>query len=377
MWSEVVVCGLVALVAQSVSADVVGVPDEQAILANLSQNPTDYRARLRLAALYFDERRDAAAEFAARQALADANASGDSDAVQGAKDILEALQRRRRWVFTADATIAPDTSREFLVPGEAEGDPAILVERDSGLGLEGFASLEHRVPLGEDTLLSLQAFGRGEGYEDGDFNTLDTTLLAGPAFLLGGDDILRARALYQRRWFGGQAELDAYGAELSLARSPTPRLRTFARLTLRDVDFDGETARDALAIALDGDISRFGEAGRIERVFGLVFFNDAEAASQSFWFARLGAGAYREVPGAIGVYVQPSLAVQVFDGEDPIQMEAREDTELAGLVRISKRDWRVFSAAPFISLEVSQLYSTIDRLEGTETAVQAGFTRSF
>ncbi|MEL6955265.1 MAG: surface lipoprotein assembly modifier [Pseudomonadota bacterium] len=350
---------------------------EDQLLEELSQSPDNAGARLALARLYFRENRDAAADFAARQALADAAAAGQTENVAQARDLLEALQRRRRWVFTADATIAPDTSREFLIPGETEDDPSTLLERDSGLGIEGFASLERRIPIGDDTLLSLQGFGRGEAFEEDDFNTLDVTLLAGPAFLLGGDDILRARALYQQRWFGGEAEFDAIGGEFSLAQSPTPRLRTFARLTVRDVDFDGETARDALAVSLDGDISRYGEAGRIERVFGILFYNDADAADQSFWFARLGAGAYREVPGAIGIYVEPSVAAQIFDGEDPIALEAREDTELRGLVRVSKRDWRVLSAAPFLSLEVSQLYSTIDRLEGVETAVQAGFTRSF
>ncbi|MEM1150128.1 MAG: surface lipoprotein assembly modifier [Pseudomonadota bacterium] len=377
MWRKVLVCAVAAWLAHAGAADVLISPNEDALLSDLSETPTDYRARLLLADLYFQERRDAAAEFAARQALADANAAGDAAAVDGAKSILEALQRRRRWVFTADATLAPDTSREFLLPGDMDGDPAILVERESGLGLEGFASLEHRIPVGENALLSVQAFGRGEVFEVDAFNTLDVTLLAGPAFLLGGDDILRARALYQKRWFGGDPEFDAYGGELSVAQSPTPRLRTFARLTVRDIDFDGETARDAVAVTLDGDVSRFGEAGRIERVFGLVFYNEAEADNQSFWFARIGAGAYREVPGALGIYLEPSIAVQVFDGEDPIQEAAREDVELMALARVSKRDWRVFSAAPFLSVEVRQRSSTVDRLEGTETALRAGFTRSF
>ncbi|MEL6567833.1 MAG: surface lipoprotein assembly modifier [Pseudomonadota bacterium] len=377
MWKHVFVGAVATLLGDTAQADPGAVPNEQTLLSALSDTPTDYKVRLLLADMYFTENRDAAAEFAARQALADADAAGDADIVQRAKDLLEALQRRRRWVFTADATVAPDTTREFLVPGETEDDPSTLIERQSGIGLEGFASLERRIPMGEDTLLSIQGFGRGEVFEEDDFNTLDVTLLAGPAFLLGGDDILRTRALYQRRWFGGEAEFSAFGGEVSLARSPTPRLRTFGRLTLRNIDYDGETARDAIAVSLDGDISRFGEAGRIERIFGLLFYNDAEAANQSFWFARLGAGAYREVPGAIGIYIEPSVSAQVFDGEDPVQLEAREDTEVRGLVRVSKRDWRVFSAAPFLSLEVSQLYSTIDRLEGTETSVRAGFTRSF
>ncbi|MEO0785509.1 MAG: hypothetical protein AAFY10_07395, partial [Pseudomonadota bacterium] len=146
---------------------------EDQLLEELSQSPDNAGARLALARLYFRESRDAAADFAARQALADAAAAGQTDIVAQARDLLGALQRRRRWVFTADATIAPDTSREFLISGETEDDPSTLLERDSGLGIEGFASLERRIPIGDDTLLSLQGFGRGEAFEEDDFNTLD------------------------------------------------------------------------------------------------------------------------------------------------------------------------------------------------------------
>lgn len=377
MWRQAIVSAVLAGAAFAAGANDQQELSETQLLERLAADPQDAAARYALAEIYFRDHRDAAAEFAARQAIASGARAGDEDVVEAARAILEALERRRRWVFTADATLAPDTTREFIIPGETEDDPTTLREVSSGIGADGFASLEFRTPMAENGLLSIQGVLRGAVYEDDDFNIIDATLLAGPAFLLGGDDVLRTRALVQTRSFGGEAEFTAYGAEASLARSFGARYRGFGRLTVRDVDYDTFDAADALTVSFDADVTRYGDGGGLERGFGLLFRNDAEGEAQSFWFARLGAGAYREFPGAIGVYVQPSASIQSFDGLDPVALEDREDTALSGLVRVSKRDWRIFSAAPFLSLEATQTVSTIDRFEGTETALRAGFTRSF
>ena len=146
---------------------------------------------------------------------------------------------------------------------------------------------------------------------------------------------------------------------------------------VRDVDHDTFDARDGQTFGVDADLGRFGIGGRFERVFGVGFRFDAAADEESFWFYRAGVGGFRELPLAIGLYVQPSLSYQRFDGASAADPEAREDLEAEVLFRVSKRDWRVFSAAPFVSVEVSQRESNLDRLDTTETAFQAGFTRSF
>ena len=351
--------------------------DEAVLLETLRADPGNAPARLALGRYYYDNRRDRAAEFNIRQALAGGlDETGRSEA----RDLLEGLQKRRRWIFTADAALAPEVTREIVetVDTGPDVEPTQIVrEESSGIGVIALADLEYRAPMGEDLRLSVQGFARTEAFAEDGFDTTRAILLAGPLWLTGGDNTVRARALIERQWFDGDVEFDAIGGELALQRSVTDRLRLFARLTVRDVDnnlFDG---RDGQTYAVDADLGRYGLGGRFERVFALAFRNEAEAEDQAFWFGRIGAGAYREVPFALGIYAEPSIAWQSFDGPDPIALEDREDVTASLLLRVSKRDWRVFSAAPFVSIELSNTSSTVDRFDGTDTALQAGFTRSF
>lgn len=350
---------------------------EDALLARLREDPGDGAARLALGALYYDQHRDRAAEFNLRQALA----SGLTQEQAGrARDLLAGLVRRRAFTFSADLTLAPNTSREVTsVSDGPPGEPTLVTTRreESGLGVIGVANAEYRVRLGLDTRLSLAGDVRTEDYGDDDFDDAQLTLFAGPLFLMQGDDRWWLRGLVQRRWFAGDVDFDAVGAEIALQRSLSGRLRAFTRFTFRDVDYDRFDARDGQSYGVDADLGRFGLEGRFERVFGLVYRYDAAAASERFWFLRAGAGAYRELPYAFGLYGEPSVAWQDFDGADALTGEARTDTEAGLLLRLSKRDIRVFSAAPFISVELSQIWSSVERFEASEAAAQFGFTRSF
>lgn len=372
-------CFIAALAVLALGAPAVAqmAGEEAALLETLRDDPGNASARLALGRYYYDNRRDRAAEFNIRQALA----SGLDEAGRSeARDLLEGLQKRRRWIFTADAALAPETTREIIetIDTGPDTEPTRIVrEESSGVGVIALADLEYRAPIAENLRLSVQGFARTELFAEEGFDRLRAILLAGPLWLTGGDNTVRARALIERQWFDGDVEFDAIGGEVAFQRTVTDRLRLFTRLTVRDVDYDNFDGRDGQTYAVDADLGRYGLGGRFERVFGLAFRNEAEADDQAFWFGRIGAGAYRELPFALGIYVEPSIAWQSLDGPDPIALEDREDVTASLLLRVSKRDWRVFSAAPFVSVEVSNTSSSVDRFDGTDTAVQAGFTRSF
>ncbi|MEM7767648.1 MAG: surface lipoprotein assembly modifier [Pseudomonadota bacterium] len=368
--------------AQSAGATVVPgaagpvVQDEATLLGALREDPADAGARLALGRLYYETRRDRAAEFNIRQALASGLDRGGREA---ARALLADLQRRRRWVFTADAALAPETTRVVTRTVTAgDGMPVTRSETESsGIGIEAFADLEYRAPLGEDLRISVEGFAQTEQFAEEDFGRSRLVGFAGPLFLLDGDNRWSVRGLVERSWDGGEPEFQGVGAEVSTRRTLTDRLRLFARAQYRDLDYDSFDARDGQSVGVDADLGRFGLGGRFERVFGVAFRADTMAEDQSFWFYRAGVGAFRELPYAIGVYVQPSVAFQSFDGPGGTDTDAREDVETDMLFRVSKRDWRVLSAAPFVSVEVSYRDSNIDRLDDTDTAFQAGFTRSF
>ncbi len=334
-----------------------GDPDmaERRLLERLADDPQDAMARLALGRLYLEARRDRAAVFQLRQALA-----GDlsAQAAQEARGLLEALERRRRWFATGDV---------FFV-----GD-----EEDRGFGGIGVGSLEHRVLLGEDLRLSVRGVGRAAVFEDSAENTVDLTVLAGPLWLGRGDNVTTVRALVGRRWLDGAIDVDSVGLQAEISRTFDDRVRTFTSLTARELDYANRDDLDGQLYSAFTDLIRFGRGGRFERANVSLSRFEARDEFQRYWFAQLGVGAYREVRYGFGLYAEPFVNWQDFDGLDPTDNAAREDLGLGVRARITKRDWRVASAAPFVQATTRTVNSTLSRFDRDETSVEFGFTRTF
>lgn len=346
------------------------------LLALIGERPEDGPARLEFARREFAARRDRSAAFNARQALA--TGLGEAEAAE-ARSLLAALQRRRSWIATFDAALAPQTSRsEFIDPDPDNGtsDDVVLATEQSGVGLTATGSVENRLSLGEDLRWSTLAFSRTQVFADNDFNEVFLTVLAGPLLLQEGENLIGLRALAEQRWLGGEEDFFAWGGQAFAQARIDDRLIAFGRATVRDVDdtFDGQ---DGQTYGLDGTVSRFGAKGRFERVFARAFRADLDASTQSFWFASAGAGAYRETLFGLGIFVEPRISWQRFNGFDATELRAREDWRFGTLVRTVKRDWRLFGTSPFIALDIEYLASNIDRFDTTETTIQAGLTRTF
>lgn len=346
------------------------------LLALIADQPGNGPARLEFARREFAARRDRSAAFNARQAIA--TGLGEEEAAE-ARSLLSALQRRRSWIATFDAALAPQTSRsEFVDPDPDNGtsDDAVLVSEGSGVGLTATGSVENRLALGQNLRWSTLAFNRTQVFTDRDFNEVFLTVLAGPLLLQDGENLIGLRALAEQRWLGGKEDFFAWGGQAFVQRRINDRLVAFGRATVRDVDdiFDGQ---DGQTYGIDGTVSRFGAEGRFERVFATAFRADLGISSQSFWFASAGAGAYRETLFGLGIFVEPRVAWQRFNGLDATDLRAREDWRFGTLVRTVKRDWRLFGTSPFIALDIEYLASSIDRFDTTETTIQAGLTRTF
>ena len=373
VWRLLILAGL--LTALPAHADWQSVSTAE-LLRRIDEQPADGSARLEFAHREFAARRDQSAAFNARQALA----SGlPADEAKAARELLAALQRRRRWIFNFDAALAPETTRsEFIDPDPDNDteDDIFLTTESSGVGVIGFGSVENRLAVNEDVRWSTLVFNRTALFTDSDFNEVFVTVLTGPLFLQTGEDLIGVRALVEGRWLGGERDFTAYGAQAFLQRRLSDRLTGFGRLTVRTVD-DSFDSQDGETYGLDGVLTRFGDEGRFERVFGQVFRADLEASNQSFWFASFGAGAFRETVFGLGVLVEPSVSFQSFNGVDPIELEQREDWRYGALIRTVKRDWRIFGTSPFVSVRVQRLDSSLDTFDTTEATVTAGLTRTF
>ncbi len=347
------------------------------LLERIDQRPDDGPARLELAQREFKARRDASAAFNARQALA--TGTLETEQVAAARELLAALQRRRRWIVNFDASLAPTTSRqEFFDPDPANGTDEDVVLRtvNSGVGVTGFASVENRLRLSESVRLSSLVFSQGSVFTDSDFNAFFVTGRFGPLFLQSGDNRIGVRALAEGRWLGGDLDFEAYGGEAFFQRSIGTRFVGFGRVIVRAVD-DSFDSQDGETYGLDGTVTRFGRQGRFERVFASAFRADFAASNQSFWFGRAGFGVFRETGFGLGVLVEPAISYQRFNGIDPIGQVAREDWRYGANLRIVKRDWRLFGISPFVALGVQRQESNVDVFDTTRTTVNAGLTRTF
>lgn len=354
---------LLFLFALTLSAAPAWAQTEAELLVRLADTPEDAEARLALARIYFEDHEDRAAEFNARQALADRLSPESAEA---ARELLAALQRRRTWIVTADFSVSPQ-----LQPDPSTGNDG------SGLGLSAAGSVERRQVLAESLRLSAEVQGYAAAYENGDYDDYSIVALLGPLWLQRGDDLVSLRALAQRRWYGGEEEYSAVGGELAAQRSFGDRIRAIGSLTVRDLEYDTANLRDGWDATATADIQRFGPRGAFDRAFAVLGRTEAEASWHSWWFTRLGVGAYREFGWGIGVYVEPSAAVQTFNGADPVAGGGRTDWLLSGRLRVVKRDWRLFDSSPFAEFEVTRIDSNVRLYDRTDKGVVLGLTRTF
>lgn len=349
----------------------------QELLDFIDENPGVGRARLEFSRREFERRRDASAGFNARQALA--TGSLTEEEIEEARQILSALQKRRRWIINFDASLAPATSRqEFFDPDPDNGseDDIVLQTVNSGVGVIGFGSVENRIPLSETVRWSSLIFTQGALFTNGDFNSIFVSTRFGPLILQDGDDRIGVRGLAEARWLGGEIDFEAYGGEAFVQRSIGERWVGFGRLSIRTVD-DSFDSQDGETYGLDGVLTRFGPSGRFERVFGTIFRAELDAANQSFWFGSAGFGVFRETIFGLGVLIEPSASFQRFNGVDSVAGIARQDWRYGARMRVVKRDWRIFGTSPFVSLSLQRQESNIDTFDTTRTTVNAGFTRTF
>ncbi len=282
------------------------------------------------------------------------------------------------WIYTIDFAIAPETTREALIRDETDPTAPLdrVVEEASGLGVLGTGSLEYRAPVSEDVRLSVRLDANAIKYENDRFDDAQLTLRTGPILFGAGDDRSGLRAIATLHTLGGQTEDEGIGVEVFSQRTLARRYVAFARFTTLDIAAR-ERGADRQTFAVDGSVTRYGSQGKFERASTLLFRSDADTASQSFWFGRLAAGAYRELPLAIGLFIEPSLSVQDFNGFEPVSRKARIDYSAALRVRASKRDVRLLGSAPFVDLTFRQTDSTVDRFDGGEIAATIGLTRTF
>lgn len=336
------------------------------------------RVRLELADTFFELGDDRSAEHNYRLAM---GATLPPEVGAKVEAQLKALGERRRWRYTLNLAVAPDSNvnaatdaREmqiFGLPFELSDD----ARRTSGVSLSTQATAERSVPLRGKTRLAIGGWGRFTDNEGVVFDDGAVGIRVGPQVWVGATKVeLRGQA--ERRWFGGQPLSTTTGANLDLQWG-WERTQNQLSLSSQHVDYDVNSARDAWITVLNTERTRYVSATRFWRVTATAGRGDAKAASESFWLGRLALGAYQTLPAGWAVWAEPSLERRVYDGPSVLDPEARHDLQWALAVRLIKRDWRYRGFSPYVGLERSRNDSNVDLNSFTRLRVEFGATRTF
>ena len=347
----------------------------------LDRRPELIRVRLELARALFALRRDQAAAYHFRLALAD----GLPEATKAnIRMFLDQIQARKVWRVNAQFGVAPDSNvnagpRDRAV--ELFGLPFQLddeaLER-SGFGLASSLNASYFPRISRRWRAELRAGGSMTDYENIQFDDAFVFAEAGPRFERPGMSVSALGAV-SRRYFGGEGFTTSIGGKMTLAKGLNSRTWATMRFSGAHLDYDDADFRDgpvySAGLTLRRALNRLSTAQigvtvTREQTDDQVLRNTQYLTNASY---------SREFPYGLTVQAGPELYYRRFDNEDPINVGVafRRDWTYGGSVFVTKRDWRVGGFAPIVSYQYLYNDSNVARFDFTRHRANIGLTRTF
>lgn len=345
----------------------------------LSERPELVRVRLELARALFAMRRDQAAAYHFRLAMA-----GDlpAETIQNIKLFLVLIERRKAWRIHASVAVSPDSNvnagpKDSVV--EIFGLPFELDENArerSGVGLSSSLSAEAFPRLRGPFRLEVRAAAHFSDYENNHFDDLYTAIEAGPRFERGGFRV-SALATASRRFYGGEGYNRSFGGRLSATKGITSRTEATLQLGGAVADYDGTMLRDGPVYSAGLAVRRTLDRRSAASLSASATREQTRESVMRNTQYRLGASYLRELPLGVTAEVGPELYYRTFDHYDATIGAARRDWAYGAGASFIKRDWRVYGFAPVVSYRYVKNDSNADRFRYDRHRVNVGLTRSF
>jgi hypothetical protein len=352
---------------------------EQSFRAILDSRPELVRVRLELARTLYLERKDQAADYHFRLAIAQHPSAA---VIANIARFREALRARRAWRANMEFGLAPDsninsaTNRDNV---ELFGLPFQLdagAKARSGVGaiLGGEANV--RVLREQPVVLYLGAYGRAVRYSVHDFDDVYAGGEIGPEFRVGSGR-LRASATGLQRWYGGRRLMNSFGGRLAYDRIVGGKLGFEASLAAggdyyaRRSDLDGWRVEAGLAAdrAMGPATVGFAYAGLSRSV--------ASDPGQSHWSARMGAGVAREIGWGLLPQFKLEAGRQWHDGPLAPFGRTRRDWSFQASASVTKRDLAIAGFAPSMKATYTHNASSIALYDQDRRRIEFGITRVF
>lgn len=346
---------------------------------HLTRNPDDALARFQLAEIHFADMRDQDAALNYRLSLA---GRLDATRTQIANERLAEIANRRVWRFWAGASASPDSNLNsatdaarvdlFGLPFELDDD----ARRQSGISLSVFGGVERRFPVAEDMAIRASLIGSLIETPGATFDQIAIAARTGPEWRFGRDSFVSLQATSSKRWFGGDAFETRGGLQLD-GEFSSDLTRWSGAIQLDSIDDLRSPARDGWAATVDINRTVFTSPSSLWRIGAAASHREAAAKSESYDQLMLKGGYLTPGPFSLMAYIEPYALVRDHEGAAFAFGIERQDVEYGVSLRVSKRDWIVAGAFPFISLSVARNESNISLFDFARERMEFGFTREF
>lgn len=356
-------------------------PEALALLeSHLTRDATDALARFQVAELHFTAGRDASAALAYRLSLAGAL---DPGRARIAHVRLEQIQQRRRWRFWAGASIAPDSNVNGATNAsrvELFGLPFELddkARRRGGVTVSAQGGVERRFRLDARRGVRAALIGAVTDAPGGDFDDAFLSFRVGPEWTLSPRAQVVVQAAVNGRWYGGDLLETSRGLRVEGELSIRDNTRWLGAARFDAIDARINDGRDGRLYGLELARTRYLGPTSLWRLSGSAITRRAKVSTEAYGQVQLGAGRLYPLPFATLAYVEPYVMRRRFDGIAPVFRARRVDTEYGVVARLSKRDWSIKGAFPFVALSVARNDSTLVLNSFTRRRGEVGFTREF
>uniref|UniRef100_UPI0025CBF33D surface lipoprotein assembly modifier n=1 Tax=uncultured Caulobacter sp. TaxID=158749 RepID=UPI0025CBF33D len=356
--------------------------DEAIVLLerHLTQDDQDALARFQLGEIHFAARRDRAATLSYRLALA-----GQLDPTRRAiaTGRLSAIEARRDLRLSFSASITPDSNINGATNAtsvELFGLPFTLSDdarRRGGVSASVGASVERRWRLSDHLALSAGAATFVMDAPGRTFDQSQWSLEAGPELRVNDRLRLELAASYRDIRFGGAALETWTGLRTTLEAYPRHDLRWDGAAHLDHIDGRRGPAFDGWSYGAQVGRTRFLGPSALWRASLAIDTHDLADAQLSYAEARLSGGRLFPLPLSALAYVEPYAQTRRFGARSALFGVRRLDREYGVSARISRRDWRVLGAFPFVQLSASRATSNVALGRYDRQRIEFGFTRDF
>lgn len=345
----------------------------------LEADPSLLRVRLELARVLFLQRKDEAADYHFKLAIA---AHPPKTAIRNIARFREAIRARRAWRFNLNFGIAPDsninsaTSRERVdilgLPFQL--NPSARARSGTGIIAGGDASV--RLRRGSKVPIYLAAYGRLVRYADHRFDDIYVGGEAGPEFRLSGGR-LRVAGTAFNRWYGGRQLVTSLGTRLNFDKVIGGKWGLEASLSARRNDYARRSDVDGWDLEASLSVNRALSASALGFGYVSVQRSIANDPGQSYWNARIGAGVIKEMAWGL----RPQLAIEIgrrlHDAPLSLFGTTRREWHLQIAASIYKRDWNIAGFAPSMRVSYTRDFSTIALYDQKRLRAEFGITKAF